>query len=80
MGHLDQITDTDFFNYLGVTSRAQKNDFEARLETLKDVIKVIGEQKKIPQIHQHIASYHTFLIKNKFKDIVTYFISGKKHE
>lgn len=80
INHEDQVTDTDFFNYLGLTSRAQKSDFEARLETLKDVIKTIKAQKKMTPVQHRIVSYHDFLVSNKFRNIISYYISGKKHE
>mgnify|MGYP001612603217 CR=1 FL=1 len=37
-GDRDSITDTDFFNYLGITPRTSKNDFLMRFKTLEKVL------------------------------------------
>jgi hypothetical protein len=71
-GEVDRILDTDFYSYLGVSVRSEKDEFLGRLTTLNDVI---NELQKIAQkevLHEQIINYHKFIL-NKFKQIIEYY-------
>lgn len=68
-GHEDQIVDTDFYDYLGVTVRTPRNDFIGRLNTVSDVIKNTYFNKS--EVYKKIADYHAFMTK-KFQDVIDY--------
>ena len=64
----DQIVDSDFFIYLGVTVRTERTDFEARIKTIKDVIDDIrkyDEYKIVIDLHNHLFEKYEELIKTK---------------
>lgn len=66
----DKILDSDFYDYLDVTVRTSRNDFQGRLKTLDRVmleLKQIDKNKYRPLIN-----FHNFML-DKFKDIVKYF-------
>ncbi|MDO8557053.1 MAG: hypothetical protein Q7R98_01140 [Candidatus Jorgensenbacteria bacterium] len=65
------ITDTDFFNYFGITVRTPKSDFLMRFKTLEEVLEQLRLDYKSP-LHKKIIDYHEFLM-NKFQDIVQHF-------
>lgn len=67
-----KITDTDFYNYLGVSSRSTKNDFIGRMKTLKDAVKELADAKNVSAIRNEIPRYHKFLV-NKFSNIIDHF-------
>ena len=71
-GEIARVLDTDFYSYLGVSVRSEKDEFLGRLTTLNDVV---NELKKMAQkgiIHEQIISYHKFIL-NKFKQIIDYY-------
>jgi hypothetical protein len=63
----DELLDTDFYKYLGVTVRTEKNIFEGRLKTMESFINEISKNKK--NTYQDIVKYHKFIL-DKFKYIV----------
>lgn len=72
-GNTDKILDTDFYNYLGVTVRTLKNDFNGRLNTVNAVIK---ELKALPKnqmsaTYRKIIEFHDFMLK-KFREELAY--------
>ena len=60
----DSILDTDFFDYLGTSVKAEKNDFKSRLNIMIDVAKVLEKQKKIQ--FKILLDFHNFMF-NKFQ-------------
>ena len=70
-GEKSKITDTDFYNYLGVTVRTSRNDFLGRLKTISDAVKEIKSIKGLNSIHLKIPRYHEFLIE-KFRHILEF--------
>ena len=59
-GKKDKLSDNDFYNYLGVTVRTQKNAFIGRMETMNAVIKELQGQDK-PRSHKTLIEYHECL-------------------
>ena len=70
LGDRSSITDTDFFNYLGVTPRTPKNDFLMRFKTLEEVMRQLEPESMT--LHKTINNYHKFIV-NKFQDIIQHF-------
>lgn len=65
----DDIVDTDFYDYLGVTVRTSRNDFIGRLNTVSDVVKNTYFNKS--EVYKKLSEYHAFMLK-KFADIIEY--------
>lgn len=65
----DEIVDTDFYDYLGVTVRTSRNDFIGRLNTVSDVVKNTYFNKS--EVYKKLAEYHSFMTV-KFADIIEY--------
>jgi len=70
IGKKNEILDTDFYDYLGVTVRTGKSDFLGRLKTIGDAIKEISKVKN-DILYEKLAEYHKFIL-NKFQDIIEY--------
>jgi len=71
-GKNEEINETDFYTYLGVTPRTSRNDFLGRLNTMKEVIaSIVGDVNN--KENMQIVDYDKFLIKEKFKSIVDFF-------
>lgn len=70
-GKKESLSDNDFYNYLGVTVRTQKNAFIGRLNTMEAVA---GELKKRGDdpISSKIVAYHDYIME-KYKGIVDFF-------
>lgn len=67
-GSKDKILDTDFYAYLGVTVRTERNSFLGRLRSVEDA--VITAAKVDPQpMHVKLEEMHKFLL-NKFDQII----------
>lgn len=72
-GEIDKLTDNDFYDYLGVTVRTQKNSVIGRLSTLEAVRKEL-------QLHADdvtatkVAEYHDLLMSRNAK-ILSFFTS-----
>jgi hypothetical protein len=63
------ILDTDFFDYLGISVRSERMDFKARLNFIKEVNKVISNEGVEPYLS--INKFHYFMV-DKFKDDINY--------
>lgn len=74
-GKKENILDTDFYNYLGVTARTEKANFLGRLGVLRESMEEIGNHIKTEPLYEKILAYHEYLI-NKFGNIIEY-NSGK---
>ena len=70
-GEETKITDTDFYNYLGVTARTPRNDFLGRLRTITDAVKELESIKTADTVRSRIPQYHKFMIE-KFKHIIDF--------
>ncbi len=70
----DKLSDNDFYTYLGVTVRTQKNAFIGRLETIKAVAKELHDHNN-SGLYSKIIDYHEFLL-NKNKEIIDFFIKN----
>lgn len=70
-GEKDKLADNDFYNYLGVTVRTQKNAFLGRLETMNSVIKELQKQENL-NIYKQLVDYHKFLCE-KSSNIIEFF-------
>lgn len=68
-GESDNIVDTDFFEYIGVTVRTPKNDFIGRLNTVTDVVKATKDKKN--PVFSKLSEYHKFMV-GKFGDVIQY--------
>jgi len=68
-GRLDDILDTDFFDYLGVSVKIGRMDFKSRVSIMQDVAKVLKNQdkKQFDVLHK----FHNFMFK-KFKNEISY--------
>ena len=67
----DSITDTDLFNYFGITPRTPKNDFLMRLKTIEEVLEQL-KPEGASLLYKKIIDYHKFLV-NKFRNIIQHF-------
>ena len=61
-----QIVDTDLFNYLGTTVRAERTDFRARIKTVEDVVNAV----KGDADYKIFVDIHNFLFQ-KFSNLIT---------
>lgn len=66
---LDKILDTDFYGYLGVTVKTEKNIFFSRLSLMKEVVDEM--KKNINKEFEILIRFHDFMVK-KFKDEINY--------
>lgn len=71
-GEVQKILDIDFYNYLGVSVRTEKDEFLGRLNTIKDVINQLRKTVNKISLHGEIINYHQFLMK-KFKQLIDYY-------
>jgi hypothetical protein len=72
-GKKDQLSESDFYNYLSVTVRTPKNAFVGRLETMKAVI---SELKEITtdQLYCDIVKYNDCMF-GKYSKLSEFFIN-----
>jgi hypothetical protein len=70
-GKKEQLSDNDFYNYLGVTVRTQKNSFIGRLETMNATIEELKRHSD-DALYKSIVGYHDFLI-SRYGNIIDYF-------
>ena len=68
----EKILDTDFYSYLGVSVRTEKDEFLRRLKTIEDVISELQKKAIKEPLYNKLVNYHKFLV-NKFKDIINYY-------
>jgi Ca2+-binding EF-hand superfamily protein len=73
-GEKEKLTDTDFYNFLGVTPRTPKNDFLGRLETVGSAIQELKNQKNVSFPRDQITAYHEF-VASRFEGIISHFKS-----
>jgi len=71
----DDILDTDFYAYLGVTVRIGKNEFLGRLNTVGDAVDTAAEVLKDPPVRKALE-LHRFLLA-KFSGRIEQVKSGK---
>lgn len=69
----DELSESDFYNYMAATVRTQKNAFIGRIETMNAVIEELRRHDKDP-LCAKVIEYHEFLA-SKHKDIVDFFTS-----
>jgi len=70
-GERNKLSDNDFYNYLGVTVRTQKNAFKGRLETMSAAISELKSNHP-DKISKAAAEYHNYLLV-KHASIVEFF-------
>lgn len=67
-GNQDKILDTDFYSYIGVTVRTERNSFIGRLHSVEDAVKIAVKIDPQP-IHVKLEELCKFLFK-KFDLII----------
>ncbi|MGB3921850.1 MAG: hypothetical protein WBL19_01020 [Minisyncoccia bacterium] len=67
----DKLSDNDFYSYLGVTVRTQKNAFLGRLETMNAIADELASHEN-DNYYTSVVKYHRFLME-KHKDIIDFF-------
>lgn len=72
-GKRDQLSESDFYNYMSATVRTQKNAFIGRLETMNAAVDELRRHDKDPLCAQ-VIEYHEYLT-SKHKDIIDFFTS-----
>lgn len=70
-GNKERLSDNDFYNYLGVTVRTQKNSFIGRLETMNATIEEL-KRNSGDTLYKNIINYHDFLI-SRYRSITDFF-------
>lgn len=73
-GDIQKLTDNDFYDYLGVTVRTQKNAVIGRINTLKAVQEELQQHDDNP-VALKAAEYHDFLM-SKNKSVLDFFTSN----
>lgn len=66
----DKILDTDFYAYLGVTVRTDRNEFLGRMRAVSEAIKTAAKVEPLP-LHIKLKELHNFLL-GKFSEIIKY--------
>lgn len=69
--NLEKIFDTDFYNYLGMSVKTEKDEFLGRLRILEDTMDELKKKKNQDLIFEQIIKYHDFIV-DKFKNIINY--------
>lgn len=70
----EDILDIDFYSYLGVTVRTDKNDFVGRLNTVEDAIGSL--RGKSNQLYLVLTNLHKYLLE-KYKSNMDYILASK---
>lgn len=73
-GKKEDILDIDFYTYLGVTVRTDKNSFLGRLSAVEDAIRATGN--KNGSLHKNLQACHEFLL-DKFKENIEFVKNSK---
>ena len=73
-GEKEDILDTDFYNYLGLTARTERSNFLGRLGIIKGSMEEIEKHTKTEPLYEKILAYHKYLI-SKFDSIIDYNLS-----
>jgi hypothetical protein len=75
-GKASAILDTDFYEYLGVTVRTSKGDFQGRLSNVEQAIRAHAE-KRHDELSTTLTKLHEFLT-NKFREEIAARKRGRK--
>ena len=67
-GKGDKILDTDFYSYLGVTVRTERNEFLGRLSTVEDAVTSAAAISDDPRAKSALE-LHRFLV-NRFNEVI----------
>ena len=70
-GEQGKLSDTDFYAYLGVTVRTQKNTFIGRVETMNAIVEELGHHE-VDSLYLAVRKYHDFLME-KHRDVIDFF-------
>lgn len=70
---LSEILDTDFFDFLGISVRADKKDVRNRLDILNEMSQAIRFSKT--KTHQDLVQLHEFM-SQKFKKEIRYYLEA----
>lgn len=68
---LEEINDSDFYNYIGVSVRTKKNEFISRYVTLSKMMEDIQKSTKNNALYKEIYLFHKYMI-SKFNDIIKF--------
>lgn len=71
-GKQNSLSDNDFYSYLGVTVKTQKNAFIGRLETMNAVMNELRRHNN-NGLYASLVRYHEFLVSSN-KNIIDFFI------
>ena len=63
----DEILDIDFFDYLGVSVKTERMNFKARLNIIKEVAKILRDQKD--DRFKILYEFHDFMFRKFKKEI-----------
>lgn len=69
-GQGNSILDTDFYDYLGVTVRTSRGDFQGRLSNVKHAVQAHAE-KRNDEVSTALTNLHDFLTE-RFKEEIEY--------
>lgn len=75
-GMKNEITDSDFYSYLGTAARSSRNEVLGRLSTIEDVVDLLVASKQVSKTRKLIPDYHAYLLK-RFADIIKHFRQKK---
>ncbi len=73
-GKKNEILDIDFYSYLGVTVRTDKNSFLGRLSTIEDVIN--ATKNKSDELYKKLRECNEYLL-NRFRDNIDFVKNSK---
>jgi hypothetical protein len=73
-GNGNNLSENDFYNYLGVTVRTPKNAFIGRLETMNVIVAELEKQDN-KSLYENICKYHEFLLK-KYNNVIGFFTNN----
>lgn len=71
-GRAGQLTESDFYNYLGVTAKTSASAFSGRMKNIETFVNEIRENRNDPLLAK-INEYHEFLM-SKYKNSADYFL------
>lgn len=71
-GNKENVSENDFYIYLGITARTSRSLFSGRLETMRFVIEELKNEKG-NDLYGNIIKYNEFLF-TKYQAVITYFL------
>jgi hypothetical protein len=71
----DEILDTDFYSYLGVTVRTPRNDFLGRLKTVEEAVATAAAISRDPKV-KFVLDLHQFVVQ-RFSGLIGQVRKGK---